>query len=654
MYNVSQGYKHKIGNLDRVFDIEIRIEHSKGTLVLGNKDIGQGSFKYRDGSQAGDEFTVGGTVASDIEFTLVRKEEYDDINFIGARVVPTIKFELEKGVDAHFIQPSQPSKMLGSDEEWEFVPMGQFNIDIADRKRSTINIKGIDNMVELDKPYALSKLSYPASLYQIYVDICNVADVSVGTLSFTNQTYIVQSRPSGDLSLRNVLGFVAELSGSFAKFNKLGGLELRWYENSGMTLTPQQRSSLEMGDSEIQITGVAVESDEEDSEGNKIMYLTGTDDYTINLTGNELLQGNYESVLPDILDKIGSTIFIPYTANFNGNPALESGDIVAQIDIDGNAYSSVITHLEYKYRGTSKIDGKALPNIVRGFQSTDNRIASIINRVEKEVGDKLTGLEEAQLQATELIGNMLGGYVTEVKYDTDPNFARFGIGVFIHDTKVLANSTKIWKWGLGGFGYSDDGGLTYTTGITANGSIVAELISAGIITANMVQTGILQANNGKSYFDLDNGILRISHGGTEYSQMDINGFGMKGAYGTSYYLNDITVLSGSTPMGSHSERDESIWTSTVRIPLDARFRGKDIEPYVTLRSYNLPVPLDDNIQFGIADIETFLRVVASNTSISNPSPYVEVRGYSRWTGYLLGSPAYYYRNLDFQLMVVAK
>ena len=756
MYLVSDEYKTKIQELDRVFSIEIRIEHKDGTLILGDKELAQGSFNFFDGSQASDEFTVGGTVASHLEFTLVNKELYDDISFIGARVVPTIKFMLREGVQAHFLQPSQPSKMLGfDDEQWEFVPLGQFNIDIADRKRTTIDIKAIDNMINLDIPYSLSTLSYPASLWQIYVDICNVTDVTVGNTSFPNQGYIVQEKPVGDLTFRNVLGFVAELSGTFSKFNRIGELELRWYRETGVILTSKHRSSLEMSDFQIQITGVSVETDDKDVNDNPISYITGTDDYAIDLTGNELLQGNYASVLPNILGNIEDTIFTPYTANFHGNPALESGDIITHIDVDGNVFKTLITHSKYKYRGTSVLDAKGLPNISRGFNSTDGRIAQIIKKVDKEIGNKLTTLEQEQLNATELIGNMLGGYVTEIKYEDDPNFARFGIGVFIHDQKLLANSNKLWKWGIGGFGYSENGGLTYTTGVTASGSIVAELVTANIITADMVNTGLLSSTDNSSWFNLDTGEInikdqlkfingqltlsgidsgnkvfnttpttpykindlwkvsgvagvdfkicttarasgnyvasdwtnitdsknyadliknlttgtaikggtttidntkvRVNHGSTsEYSELNALGFARKGIYGDSYYLNDITVLSGSTPMGYNNENDEATWTSVVRIPLDVRFRGKTIEPYVSLRSYNLPVPLDDNIRFGIADIETLLRVVTWNTNISNPSPYVEVRGYSRWKGYLLDSPAYYYRNVDFQLMVVAR
>lgn len=632
MYLVSDEYKTKIQELDRVFSIEIRIEHKDGTLILGDKELAQGSFNFFDGSQASDEFTVGGTVASHLEFTLVNKELYDDISFIGARVVPTIKFMLREGVQAHFLQPSQPSKMRGSDEGWENIPLGQFNIDIADRKRTTIDIKAIDNMINLDIPYSLSTLSYPASLWQIYVDICNVTDVTVGNTSFPNQGYMVQEKPVGDLTFRNVLGFVAELSGTFSKFNRIGELELRWYRETGVILTSKHRSSLEMSDFQIQITGVSVETDDKDVNDNPISYITGTDDYAIDLTGNELLQGNYASVLPDILGNIEDTIFTPYTANFHGNPALESGDIITHIDVDGNVFETLITHSKYKYRGTSVLDAKGLPNISRGFNSTDGRIAQIIKKVDKEIGNKLTTLEQEQLNATELIGNMLGGYVTEVKYEDDPNFARFGIGVFIHDQKLLANSNKLWKWGIGGFGYSENGGVTYTTGVTASGSIVAELITANIITADMVNTGLLSSNNGQSWFDLDNGVLRVSHGGVEYSQMDINGFGRKWAHGNAEYLNDIYIAEhNSTFVGTDTV------PPTLTIPLPISFKGRtDVQAFIAIR------------RFKFFPSSTMDYDIVNNHIIDIDVPQIKVNTYQS----VLTTNGRVFSTLDFLLIVI--
>lgn len=495
MYPVSLEYKNKIKENIRMFDCKIQIEHSRGTLLLDDRDLVLGSLAYTESTQSGEEFTVGGTVASDISFAILNKPEYENIAFVGATVFINIGLMIQEAIDAHFLQPSQPSKMKGFDGKWEYVLLGRFSIDDVNRQRNTIELKAIDNLIHFDKPYSLSKLSYPATLYQIYVNACNVCDVNVGTTNFINKDYIVQTRPEGDYTFRDIIGYVAELAGCFAKCNREGALELLWYTPTNLILEPSNRSNFKPSDDTVQIKGIMATVKDK-------TYLAGSEDYAIDLTENPLLQGNYETVLPNILANVQNTIFTPYTSDWQGNPALQAGDIITQIDRDGKVYNTLITKSIYKYRGRSVLEAKGLPEISRGYKgSTNKKIAEIKRKVEKEVGDKLTTLEQLQLNNTELIANMLGGYVIE-----EDN------ALYIADNENLELATKVWKWGLGGFGYSSTGkDGPYTTSITADGSIVAMLVAANIITANMVQTGILQSEDGSTWINLDDGSFNFKN-----------------------------------------------------------------------------------------------------------------------------------------------
>ena len=499
MYPVSDLYKEKINEDGREFTCNITIEHSQGTLELTDDDLSMGSLTYTEATQSGDEYTIGSTVASDISFTIFNKPEYDDIQFMGATVFVSIGLLVQEGIE-HFLQPSQPSRMRGFDDKWEYVPLGRFNIDVVNINSNTIQIKAIDNMINFDKPYSLSNLSYPATLQQIYVNVCNVADVPVGTLEFPNKNYIVTNRPSGDLTLRDILGYVAELSGTFAKCTRTGSVELRWYEPTDLELRPEDRYDFTPSDDVIQITGIlaTVKGEEEEDD---VTYISGSEGYTIDLTENELLQGDYETVLPNIYNNVKDTIFTPYISNSKGNPAIQAGDIIKQIDKNGKEYTTIITKAVYKYRGKSTLEGKGLSQISKGYKgSTNRRLAEIKHKIDVEIGDKLTTLEEQQLQAIEMMANMLGGHI--IKNEES------GI-IYIADNPDILSATKIWKWGIDGFGYSSDGGITWETAITADGSIVAMLVSAGIVTADMVQTGILQSEDGELWINLNNGHFQL-------------------------------------------------------------------------------------------------------------------------------------------------
>lgn len=593
MYPTSLEYQEKIKKTNRTFKLDIQVRHSKGILNLTDKDIIAGSVMYSESSQAGEDFTIGNATASSFQFSIFNKPEYDEIDFTGAVLLPSVSLLVREGADAHFLQPSQPSKIPGFEDIWEPIPFGIFNVDKPKRFRSSIQIKAADNMIKFDKPYKLSTLSYPATLYQIYVNACNVCDVSAGTISFPNMDYMVTERPNGNFTFRDIIKYVAQLAGSFAKVNRQGALELKWYQATNLELTPSNRFNLDVTDDIIQIKGITATI-------GGVNYLIGTDEYTIDITNNPLLQNNFETALTNIFNNIKNTIFIPYNSQWQGNPAIQAGDIITQIDIDGKIYNTLVTHSTYRYRGRSNLSARGITNISKGYKgSTDKMFTIIKQRVEEDIGDQLTTLEQAQLDATQLLANMLGGHFINDKEN----------GVFyIADNPDVSKAVKVWKWGIDGFGYYPDGlNNPPSTTVTSNNTITAMTIAASIISANMVQTGILQSNNGKSFFNLDSGIFRISHGGIEYTQADINGFGRNYGNGILSYLNGI-----------YMEQFEGGGYSTtapppVRVTIPQKFKGRQD----TVKVFALPTDMDYRIgRMSSGSVSELSRTVRTRVGVA--------------------------------------
>ncbi len=622
MYPVSQDFLEKIQENNRLFEVKIQIHHSQGVLDITDKELAQGTLIYTESSQAGEEFTIGSTVASDISFTILNKPGYEDIQFIGATVFCNIGLLVKEGADAHFLQPSQPSKMKGFEEKWEYVPLGRFNIDYVNIQRNSIELKAIDNMINLDRPYSLSKLSYPATLYQIYVNACNVCDVLPGTVNFPNMHYVVQNRPDGDLTFRDIIGYIAEVSGTFAKCNRNGALELRWYTPTNITLGPANRFDFKTSDDLVQIKGVMATVED-------TTYLAGSEDYAIDLSENPLLQGGYETVLPNIFNNIKNTIFTPYTSGWQGNPALMAGDLITQIDRDGKVYNTLITKSIFKYRGRSTLEAKGLPEISLGYKgSTNRKIAQIKKRIEEDIGDQLTNLEQAQLNATQLLANMLGGHFIEDKEN----------GIFyIANHPDLSKATEYWKGGIGGFGHYKNGILD--TSITADGSIVAMLVAANIVTANMVQTGILQSKDGSTWMNLDNSEFSLAKGNiwidkdkvrvyhttdkTQYTDLRYNGVFRKWEYGDGAYLNDIFIHYETSSIQA------TPYPPTTRVYLPSRFKGRRVNiavgggnTYFSIgRRYN-----DGTVGRLTNWVETVYRIYRSDMDAA--TPYIDVEAYA--------------------------
>ncbi len=283
---------------------------------------------------------------------------------------------------------------LGQDV-YEYIPLGLFNIDEANRQRNSIKLKAIDNMIKFDESYELSDLTYPTTLYQIYVNACNECDVPIGTSVFPNMDYVVQEKPQDDLTFRDMIGYITELSGTFAACNRTGALELKWYEESENELTPQNRFNFIPSDDLVQIKGVIATIDD-------TKYLAGTEQYSIDLSLNPLLQSDFETLLQNIYNNVKDTSFTPFESNWQGNPAMQTGDKITQTDRDGNVYNTLVTSSTYKYRGASTLKAEGLPISAKGYKGYLNKkIKSIIKQsesTEKNTEVKFAILEESITQ----------------------------------------------------------------------------------------------------------------------------------------------------------------------------------------------------------------------------------------------------------------
>lgn len=115
-------------------------------------------------------------------------------------------------------------------------------------------------------------------------------------------------------------------------------------------------------------------------------------------------------------------------------------------------------------------------------------------------------LTSAAVNARQILENATGGNIHFV-YDEDGVCTE----ILIMDTNSLATATRIWRWNINGWGYSGDGGQTYTVAATMDGAIFANFVRAGVL-----QDAATMGNT--FYLDLDNGILRAA-----FDQLTITG-----------------------------------------------------------------------------------------------------------------------------------
>ncbi|WP_283703426.1 hypothetical protein [Clostridium perfringens] len=241
-------------------------------------------------------------------------------------------------------------------DDIEYIPLGVFTVIKTSVKGKFINLECVDNMLGLEKVY-FSDLSYPADINDIAKEICKKAGVNLASKLPNYRVNKIEG-----YSLREAIGFIASLCGSFARFNRIGDLEVRDYEVVKQEMTPHNLFKLDIEVNECIIKKVIAKKGEEE-------LSTGTDD------GNKIVFNNpiiTKEILSDIYTKYNGFKYIPYTAKWKGNPAIMAGDILNLTDLNGNKYNALIMEQKFTYKNGISSEVKAKGK-TRQDSSFDNK-----------------------------------------------------------------------------------------------------------------------------------------------------------------------------------------------------------------------------------------------------------------------------------------
>lgn len=522
MLSRSNEYKQKIQN-NRTFLAKSIITFADETEITLYSYDRIRSVKINDGVSEAGMFTVGGAIINKLSLCLDNIDNgISQYDFTGAKIVQYIGLQLSESV--------------------EYLKKGVYTVDSANTTGGVINITALDNMSMFDKLYKPG--SYPASLLTILNSVCTQCGIVLLTQSFTNSDLIISTAPEGNVTCREMVAYIAQIAGCFARVNVDGYLEIKWYntdlfdsaghEVNGGKFDTTNYSTYQTGDmvdggnfinyasgdnadsgsfislnniahifkmqsqdiatDDIIITGVQVIASCE----NPTTYFNGQEGYVVEISENPLIQsdGAASSVATSLYNKIGGFTFRPYTISAQSDPAIEAGDVTYITDNKGNTYKSFISNVSYTTNGFETYSADAetkLDNNAVGFNAT----SKILQKVKSETDRKLSAYDIMVQQMTSLICNSFGGHTSEEDVEGG------GKIFYLHDKPTRDESTIIWKMTPEGFAVSKNGGETYGSGWDANGNAVLNVLSAIGINADWIQTGEISG----IYLDFQSGKL---------------------------------------------------------------------------------------------------------------------------------------------------
>ncbi len=146
---------------------------------------------------------------------------------------------------------------------------------------------------------------------------------------------------------------------------------------------------------------------------------------------------------------------------------------------------SILTHTSWRYRGPHEIRAVGKSGLLRGVQAQQQKTVSSIQAIAKAAQD----IAQAANQSTQLINDAIGGHVLIRREPGGTN------EILIMDHPDPDQAVKIWRWNLGGLGYSDNvtgadnPAREYDVAMTMDGAINADFVRTGKLIADVVQIG---------------------------------------------------------------------------------------------------------------------------------------------------------------------
>lgn len=436
----------------------IEVTAGSKTFTITDADIIQGGLKIDRYCVTNSKIEVGSAVASELSLKLRNYDgRFNDVSFEGAVLNVKIGIKLSSVLEGAMLGKGILGRMIlgsaSSDQDVAYVPCGLFIVDTPPRKLSTISISALDYMVLFDREVNASALSFPIHVDALIQKICSICNVTLATdvSVLPNHYFSIGGLPDTNqkLTYRQLLQWCAQLTGTCAFMDGRGRLVLKWYEQTGVTITASERYSSDMLENDITITGFTCD----DGKGNT--YLSGTADYTLDLSDCGFLTNAYEGVLKELQTARGGFAYRPYSATIKSAPYLFPLDMIRYKDKDGVVHDTIVTNVTLALNCNTAISGagetvtsssyaQSTSGVTSQQAATDRANLEKINQTATQTNQTKNDLTQFKTQYSsdfEKTQSAIEARVTKETYQTDMAGVSTRIGAA--ETKISQNADAI-------------------------------------------------------------------------------------------------------------------------------------------------------------------------------------------------------------------
>lgn len=483
MYPVSETYAKKIIANDRSFSVKLTFGSSR---ILTGATIQ--NITLDEIVNSTDVLTIGCACSHKMTVNLINAPT--DIDYENSYFTATVGLKIG----------DRPTV-------YEEIPLGKFYVAEATTPNDfkNLTITAYDGFFKMSDKYNAT-VTGATTLQAIYNDLKKQLWENCGIVLKERvlPEYAIADFPHLDITYTQAIGYVAGCLGEFARFNRIGELELAWYADIGQIVDRSQQHMngfKRTTDKVLTVTSISTGTQE-----NPIVRGSGANGISVTFENPYIT----DEMADDIFKKINNLTYTPCQLQWRGNPAVQAGDILQAFDKDSNPHTVLVMSQSLKIGGgcNASVECKGKNETTSQFTNKFESTSQKIERVYKT-------LEKAIIDATNKIAGNSGGYVVihDTNNDGKPD------EILIMDSENLSLATKVWRWNNEGLGYAYNAAGNayagpYRTAITADGQINADFITTGTLSAERIAVESFDNKTGllTDYIHFENGTMVFGEG----------------------------------------------------------------------------------------------------------------------------------------------
>lgn len=362
---------------------DIKITFADNT-VLGKADVaitGDG-VKITDILNGDTDYTFGKAVCKQVEMTLFNVDnKFNNFDF-------TQEFTLQIGVK------------VGA--AFQYVTVGIFKGERPDKVRGKlIDFTAYDRMQKFDVSASnfIENLTFPVTLVAVLSSLCTSVGVVLETTTFTNSTKSFTFNPfsTSDYTAREVLAWIAEAAGCYARVNANGKVEFNTFTTNSYKILKTDR--FEMSESEFE-TPVIGKLECYTSYGDQLVTAgTGTNTYVI--SDNPFLYIENDTEISSLQPYVNAIFakaslfpaYSPISVRAEWYPEIKCGDIITVVNDYDEVKTLPIFSQTIKWNGFGKVEYESTGGLTRETEPVQQRELEAIKKSMLRGTDLSTAVE---------------------------------------------------------------------------------------------------------------------------------------------------------------------------------------------------------------------------------------------------------------------